>query len=567
MKNIEVALDIAWLHGLVAEMERSLADRRIKVLRHERRHMLLLDGGSDLAIITDLTPGRGHVRPAGRWLDREWAPWGGHRTESAEVTGVRIVGGDRVIAVGLRWRTRLGDDLRSNLTLEVGGKQTNAILVTEEGVIVDALRPVSGRVNRIRELLPGRPYVAPPTFGRFPADGPWTWPEGESDATLQDFLRENTLAMSGLLAAEIAHRCGIALDTSVADISDEQRHALESACADVVVKPEPWILDGSSYAAFPPHSLPGELLTRCGSFVETAGTAWDGRLAKEKDNQKLHTEILRLQAEQKKLERLKGNLEDDLRQVARVDEFTRMADLLMAHNSQPDPGSDEIEIVDWFDPAHPTLTVRLDRRFTPVQHAERLYGRARKLRDSEPRTRKRLDQTTERLGEIAALLEEYGDPDITPARRRDMERKKHEQPELRTSSGQIVAPRRYRTRNGNWLVLAGRNDEENDFLSLKIAAQSDYWFHAHGCPGSHIVLKLEGRKDQPSKAALEEAAAAAAYWSKSRGSSKVPVHYTQAKYVSKKKGAAPGSVLIRREKLLMVAPDLPPQEDDVEQDV
>ena len=233
----------------------------------------------------------------------------------------------------------------------------------------------------------------------------------------------------------------------------------------------------------------------------------DARLAKEKDNQKLHTEILRLQAEQKKLKRLRLNLESDLEQVARADEFTRLADLLMAHNSQSDPSTDEIELVDWFDPSHPTLIVRLDRRYTPVTHAEKLYSRARKLRDSEPRTRKRLEQTKQELAEIKATLDEYGDPDITPARRKDMERKRHEQAEVRTSSGQIVAPRRYRTRNGNWLVLAGRNDEENDFLSMKIAAQSDYWFHAHGCPGSHIVLRLEGRKDQPSRAALEEAAA------------------------------------------------------------
>lgn len=129
------------------------------------------------------------------------------------------------------------------------------------------------------------------------------------------------------------------------------------------------------------------------------------------------------------------------------------------------------------------------------------------------------------------------------------------------------APRRYRTRDGGWLVLAGRNDEENDYLSLKLSAPDDVWFHAHGCPGSHVVLRREGRKENPSRFAIGEAAGVAAYWSKARGSSKVPVHYTEARLVKKSKGMPPGTVTIRGEKLLTVPPALLPQDDEFQGDV
>ena len=564
MKKLEIALDIVSLTGLAQELTTLLAGCRLKVLRHVKRSMCLLDAGQDRAVIVDLTPGRGHIRPPGGWDERDWMPWGGHRTESAEVLGVSVAGGDRVLELDLHWHTRLGDDLRSRLVLELGGKQTNAMILSEENRLVEVLRPVSGKVNRVREILPMRPYVPPPTFNRFAADSAWNWPE-DAAGEVEKFLRMNVLSMSGWLAREICHRADIVPDTDVADLSCEERSRMETVCEQMISEAEPWVVDGGTYLGYRPTGIPNEELERTDTFAAAAGIVWDERLKREKEGQKLHGEFLKLQSEQKKLRTLRKNLLGDLKEVARADELTRLADLLMAHNSHVKPGEREIELVDWFDPDHPTLVVRLDGQRTPIQHAERLYQRARKLRESEPRIRLRLKKTEKRLAAIQEKIDEYSRLDFSGIEKKKMEEKKHEEKELRTASGQRVAPRRYRTRDGNWLVLVGRNDEENDFLSLKIAAQNDYWFHAQGCPGSHVVLKVEGRKENPSRRALAETAAVAAYWSKSRGSSKVPVHYTFARYVNKKKGAKPGSVMIRREKLLMVPPALLPMADAVDE--
>ena len=109
---------------------------------------------------------------------------------------------------------------------------------------------------------------------------------------------------------------------------------------------------------------------------------------------------------------------------------------------------------------------------------------------------------------------------------------------------------------GGWSVMAGRTEADNDYLSIKYASPRDWWFHAHGCPGSHVLLRARDG-EEPGRATLEAAAAIAAWHSKARAGGVVPVSCTLAVNVSKPRGAEPGSVAIRKEKTLKVRPALP----------
>jgi predicted ribosome quality control (RQC) complex YloA/Tae2 family protein len=113
---------------------------------------------------------------------------------------------------------------------------------------------------------------------------------------------------------------------------------------------------------------------------------------------------------------------------------------------------------------------------------------------------------------------------------------------------------------GGWKVLAGKTDADNDYLSLKLAKPNDYWFHVRGMPGSHVVLRT-GSEGEPDRATLKEAAAVAAWYSKARQGGVVPVSCTQARYVTKPRGAKPGLVHIRKEITLKVRPALPDSAD------
>jgi predicted ribosome quality control (RQC) complex YloA/Tae2 family protein len=113
---------------------------------------------------------------------------------------------------------------------------------------------------------------------------------------------------------------------------------------------------------------------------------------------------------------------------------------------------------------------------------------------------------------------------------------------------------------GGWVVLAGRTDRDNDLLSIKLARPNDYWFHVKGLAGSHVVLRVPPAADPPG-AILKAAAAIAAWHSKKRASRSVAVSYTRARFVTKPRGAPPGTVEIRKEKVLLVRPALPTAED------
>ena len=108
---------------------------------------------------------------------------------------------------------------------------------------------------------------------------------------------------------------------------------------------------------------------------------------------------------------------------------------------------------------------------------------------------------------------------------------------------------------GEWTVLVGKTDEDNDLLSLKAAKPNDYWFHVNGMPGSHVILRAKP-KEEPDRETLKRAAAIAAYHSKARKGDIVPVSCTRAQYVTKPKGAKPGTVQIRKESILKVRPAL-----------
>ncbi len=114
------------------------------------------------------------------------------------------------------------------------------------------------------------------------------------------------------------------------------------------------------------------------------------------------------------------------------------------------------------------------------------------------------------------------------------------------------------TTSGGFSVLAGQDDEGNEYLSLRLAAANDYWFHVHGFPGSHVVLRVQPDGEEPAKADLKEAAAVAAYFSKMREGGEVSVSMCRAKDVSKPRGAKRGTVSIRNESRLRVRPALPP---------
>ncbi|MEK7670245.1 MAG: NFACT RNA binding domain-containing protein, partial [Bacteroidota bacterium] len=219
------------------------------------------------------------------------------------------------------------------------------------------------------------------------------------------------------------------------------------------------------------------------------------------------------------------------------------------------------------DPDGP-VSLSLDPSLTPARNAEKYFDKSKKARASIAEAagyRKELQRKLAFAQDLLEKLEgiespeafgEFAGQNVEPLSTLGIKLDK------RGKSVEDKIPFRVFTVAGGFQVWAGKSGENNDLLTLKHAKPNDFWFHARGSGGSHVVLKVGTGKGEPSRQAMEQAAAIAAYYSKMKNSRMVPVAMTQKKYVRKPRGVPAGTVTIEREKVFFVEPRLPQQEED-----
>jgi predicted ribosome quality control (RQC) complex YloA/Tae2 family protein len=301
-----------------------------------------------------------------------------------------------------------------------------------------------------------------------------------------------------------------------------------------------------------------------------------------------------LERHAKKLARKVEALRGDLAEANRAPEWRRFGEALLAHAHLVPPRT---KIVSLDDPrAHGSkLEIELDPAVSAPANAARYFKRAAKGERGQREIPQRIEAVQRDHDELKSKLADAAGDDeqahlelervlasLSASTREALRapeplprRRLGPHPEEAAKTGRQpttpapkrphqaipakLVPWRFRSKEG-WDVLIGRSSEANDHLTLHMARPEDYWFHVHGGPGSHVVLRRGKGANEPSKATLLEVASWAAFHSKSRTAGKVPVIYTQKKYVRKPRGAKAGTVIVEREKMLMVRPVEPPKE-------
>ncbi len=248
-------------------------------------------------------------------------------------------------------------------------------------------------------------------------------------------------------------------------------------------------------------------------------------------------------------------MKQELCQESRADMYERWAHLLMASRHLVSTGAETAELEDIIAQTG-SISIPLAPGLSAVQNADRYYEKARETRRSRASSEDRLKATIVRLGNLKQELST-----LSTAPEVDRFRKNH-QNALAELSAQgtgidIEIPFRRYALPGGYEVWVGRNATQNDRLTFQFARKYDLWLHARGVSGSHTVLRLPGRKHRPPATVIERAAEIAAYHSKARTSSLAPVIVTERKYVRKPRKSRPGTVIVEREKVLLVKPGLP----------
>ena len=253
-----------------------------------------------------------------------------------------------------------------------------------------------------------------------------------------------------------------------------------------------------------------------------------------------------------------ANQKNELITAQNRDEIKKKADLIMSNLHLIKKGMKEAVLIDYYDENMPEIKIELDELKTPHQNAQKLYDQFGKLKNAEIMLKEQIEKGEQELEYISSVVTAIenaeGVQDVNAIKDELIESGYiRVRTNVKNTKKKKIDPRKYMTSDG-FLVLCGRNNVENDALTMKQADFKDIWLHAKDVPGSHTIIVRNGR--EVTDTAIEEAAKIAAYYSKMSKQSLAAIDYTMVKYVKKIPGGKPGMVTYTNYKTVFVKPEL-----------
>jgi len=499
--------------------------------------------------------------------------------EGARIVDVRQVGAERILWIDFEHRDELGDIRRRRLITEIMGRHSNTILLdVTTGNIMDSVAHISRAVNRHREVLPGRLYVSPPDQQkRSPIERKIedfvAVRQLESDTPLHEWLVRTYTGISPLLAREIAFRAG-ADQVEVSPLAEgnalfdtvEHVFANDELPSIVVRRDEgPVAFSAVQLAHLDPNVHLGAPLTNelvaINDISACVEQFYDERASREVVRQKAGDLKRLVDKEWQKTVNKLGKLREELAQAHDVNEWRIWGELLNTYGYMVEPGSKSVTVPNYYDEEMRELTIPLDPALGASKNAQAYFRRYNKGRSSIPALQEQILQAQSDalyLETFATQIEHADWADIKDirdewdasgfAKRRKRRITTGRQKKLKTKETPIK-PERFVSSEGIEIYV-GKNNKQNEYLTMKFAQKTDTWLHTKDIPGSHVLIRERNVSEQT----LQDAALLAAWFSKARESSSVPVDYTLVRHVWKPNGARPGFVLYEHQRTIIVTP-------------
>jgi predicted ribosome quality control (RQC) complex YloA/Tae2 family protein len=266
----------------------------------------------------------------------------------------------------------------------------------------------------------------------------------------------------------------------------------------------------------------------------------------------------------KRLKRLKINLQKELEESEKSEQFKRIGELLLSNLKDIPMGKEKVEIINYFDPDQKIIEVALNPNISPQENAQKYFNKYSKTKKAAPIIKKRikrLEKTLDSLLEIKTnLVIVKNQPQLSLVQKNmaSLDIKIHQSPKSHISrkKDDITKYRQF-TSSDNLQIFVGKNKETNEYVTFKLASDNDFWFHAAGYSGSHVVVRNPSKMNKLPERSLIEAAQIAAYFSKARNAGRALVHYTQRKFLRKAKGKEVGKVILKSYRTISIQPSVP----------
>jgi len=469
---------------------------------------------------------------------------------------------DRSVYISIEAQNDLGDMVPYTLCAEIMGKYSNIILISEKGIIMDAIKRVGVGMSNVRTILPGLEYVAPPSQEK--ADPMQAEPYDFYD-TISGAMRPDKALSARFfgLAPSVAARLleSVTQGRSWEELTEQERQkAAEEFCgfyrrlsegsfsAAVIIdhegEPEgvlPFIPHGCDYREMP-----------------SIGEALDSFYAETDIIQRMRRQGAGIRKTlQNNIERCKKKLamqDEAISSEGDIEKLRLYGELLTANSYALQQGSSEAAVYNYYmDPPEP-IVIPLDSRLSPNDNAQKYYKKYQKAKAARDMAAEQREKTLEELeyleGQLDNLDKCTGDSELRELGDELMNEGYIKRPKGKVQRLPASKPMCFVSSDGIEIYV-GKNNRQNDMLTLKLAGPRDIWMHTKEIPGSHVIIKAE----DPPKQTLYEGALLAAYYSKGRGGENIPVDYTEKRYVKKPSGAKPGMVIYTTNRTAYVTPD------------
>ena len=488
---------------------------------------------------------------------------------SGKIIAIEQPGMERIIRFTIEHLNELGDLCTKYLIVEIMGKHSNIIFCNEEDQIIDSIKHVSAHMSSVREVLPGRPYFIPETQSKL---NPFVLTEEifqekifPRPVNVAKAIYTSITGISPLMAEEVCYRAGIDGGIPTDGLEDVERVHLAHTFLRMVddIRDghfEPNIIykgnEPVEFACFPLSQYQDYRAVSYPSIFPVLETYYAEKNIVTKMRQKtvdlrkivqnaLERNVKKYQLQQKQL-----------KDTEKKEKYRVWGELLNTYGYEVEPGAKSMEALNYY--TNEMIQIPLDETMTPQENAKKYFDKYSKLK----RTKEALDTLLQETGDEIKHLESIAASLDIASSEEDLVQIKEEMMEYgyvkrKNTGGKKVKvtsrPYHYISSDG-YDIYVGKNNFQNDELSFKFASGNDWWFHAKGQPGSHVIVKSKN-EELPDRT-FEEAGKLAAYYSKGRQAPKVEIDYTQKKNLRKPTGGKPGFVVYYTNYSLLIEPDI-----------
>lgn len=496
--------------------------------------------------------------------------------QSGNIVGISQVGFERIIKISVDSLDELKEKSTKDIYIEIMGRHSNIILTHSlDNKIIDSAKRIPTSISRARQILPGITYELPPAQSKL---NPL---HNISNSTFMDSLKSyegpifkgiysKFLGISPIISKEICYRANVNEKTSISDLSNSKLNSLYNEFNNLFKD-----IRNNNYS---PCIVVNEKVDRVVDFScislnlynefkfiikDSMSTILEDYYKTKDIKDRIHQRASDLKKSISiKLERLyhkQEKQEEELKEAENADIYKVKGELLTAYIYMIQKGMESIEVQNFYDPNYENISISLKKNLTPSENSQRYFKKYNKLKTAKKEITSQMSINKEEIDylenillniencENLAELQDIKDELISLgySKASGKLKSKKEIAKLTTSPHEFMS-------SDGVKILVGKNNKQNDHLTLRIADPDDIWMHTKNIPGSHVIIKCAGK--EVSEQTIYEGAMLAAYFSKSKMSSQVPVDYTKKKHVKKPSGSKPGMVIYETNSTMYVTP-------------